>query len=122
MAAPYSKSTIVSIFVRKANSQANPKDYLLNILLGNVDVVTSSDNTVLTSNSTGGTSSNWTIPAAMSRMDIMEITELALRNIETGIDAPLTLDANGNPVPNAIAQVNPSQRTMSYGQFGNIQH
>lgn len=121
MAAPYDKQIIVSVFVRKAQTQQNPNDFLLNLLLGDFDVVTSGDATVRTSLTTGGSSGTWVLPANMSRMDIMEIAELALRRIETGIDAPNALDANGNPIPNPIAQVKPSQRLVSYGQFGNIQ-
>jgi hypothetical protein len=121
MATPYNKSIIVSVFVRIATAQANPKDYLLNLLLGNFTVVTGDDATVLTANTTGGTSSQWQLPANMSRMDIMEIAELALRNIETGIDQPVTTDANGNQLAPFIQQTKPSQRILSYGRFGNIQ-
>ena len=121
MAAPYNKSIIVSVFVRQANAQANPKDYLLHLLTGAFTVVTTGDATVLTSASTGGTSQQWQLPLNMSRMDIMEIAELALRNIETGIDQPLTTDANGNLIAPSIQQTKPSQRILSYGQFGNIQ-
>jgi len=121
MAAPYNKSIIVSVFVRVASQQANPNDFLLNLLLGNFNAVTTGDATVLTSTQTGGSSANWTLPASMSRMDIMEIAELALRNIETGVDAPVTTDPNTGAmsVP-PISQTKPSQRVLSYGQFGNI--
>jgi hypothetical protein len=122
MAAPYDKQTIVSVFVRVANAQANPNDFLLNLLLGNFTTVTSGDATVLTSTTTGGSSGNWTLPPNMSRMDIMEIAELALRRIETGIDAPVTTDPNtGAMIVPPISQVKASQRVLSYGQFGNIQ-
>jgi len=120
---PYDKSIIVSVFVRKAQRQANPADFLINLQDGNFQIVAdlTKDAAVLTATSTGGSSVNFILPPNMSRMDIMEISELALRNIETGIDAPLQLDANGNPIPNQIKQVPPSQRLTSYALFGNIQ-
>jgi hypothetical protein len=122
MVTPFNKSIIVSVFVRVANAQSNPNDFLLNLLTGNFTVVTTGDATVLTSTTTGGSSANWTLPVNMSRMDIMEIAELALRNIETGIDAPLTTDPNtAVSIPPVITQVKASQRVMSYAQFGNIQ-
>lgn len=122
MAISYDTQTLVSAFVRKANTQANPSDFLLNIVIGNVDVVTTGDATVLTSTTTGGSSGNWTLPARMSRMDITEIAELALRRIETGIDASVTTDPNtGARVTPPIAQVKASERLITYGGFGNIQ-
>ena len=83
MAAPFNKSVIVSVFVRLANNQADPSAFLLGLLQGNFNVTTTGDATVLTSTTTGGSSANWTLPPNMSRFDIMEIAELALRNIET---------------------------------------
>ncbi len=110
MLLPYNKSIIVSVFVRMANRQANPADFLTSLLLGNFTVVTTGDPTVQTSITTGGSSANWLLPPGMSRMDIMEIAELALRNIETGIDAGGT-----------ISQTPLSQRLISYARFGGIQ-
>jgi hypothetical protein len=118
---PYHKSTLVAVFVRVANAQESPSAFLLNLLTGNFTVITTGDATVLTSTTTGGSSANWTLPLNMSRMDIMEIAELALRLFETGIDTPITTDPNtGAQIGPAINQVLPSQRVVSYGQFGNI--
>ena len=121
MPLPYQKSTIVAVFVRIAKQQANPADSLLAILQGNFTTVTTGDATTLTSTTTGGSSANWVLPPGMSRMDIMEITELALRNIETGIDDPITCDPiSGAPLAPHIKQIPASQRIISYGQFGGI--
>ncbi len=122
MAAPYNKSIIVSVFVRKAQTQANPADFLLNLLLGNFDAVTQGDAVVQVSFNTGGSSGSWQLPPGMSRMDIIEIAELALRNIETGIDTPLAFDEYGNSMPAPIKQVAPSKRLISFAQFSNVQH
>lgn len=121
MASPYDKNVIVSVFVRLAKQQPNPSTFLLDLLRGGFSVVSQGDATVLTSTSTGGSSATWELPPGMTRMDVLEITELALLVIETGVDMPPVYDpATGAHVPAEIRQVPVSQRLMSYGQFGGI--
>ena len=121
MALPFQKSTLVAVFVRIASAQSNPNAFLLGILTGGFTATTTADATVLVATTTGGSSGTWILPPGMSRFDVMEIAELALRNIETGIDAPITTDpVSGAPIAPAINQVLPSQRVISYGRFGGI--
>jgi hypothetical protein len=118
-----SKGTLVSFFLRVANEQPNPKAFLFGIATNNFTSVQNGDGTVTISTSTGGSAASFTLPSGASPLEIVELAELAMQNLDTGVDDPIQWDVNGNPttVP-AINQVPNSQRRVSYAQFGNVQH
>lgn len=120
---PAQKAHLVSALLRLANTQPNPSGYLMGILTGNFTTTLGGDGTVTISTSTGGTAASFTLPPGSDPLSITEIAELALQTLDTGIDAPVTYGANGNPdcIP-TIGQLANSRRTVSYAQFPNVQH
>lgn len=117
-----SKGILVSALLRIANKQPNPSVYLETILTGNFTSTLNGDGTVTISTSTGGSAATFTLPQGTDPLSIVELAELALQNLDAGIDAPIQWK-NGCPsVVPSIQQVPNSQRRASYAQFPNVQH
>ena len=106
------KNTLVSALIRIATINGNPTAYLTDILQGRYSRVLGGNGRVIISSSTGGSSATWSIPQGMDDLEIMEIAEMALQRIETGVDD------NDGTTP--IKQVANGDRLVSYGQFGSI--
>lgn len=117
------KGTLVAFLLRIAGQQPDAAQFLLGIATNNFDSIQNDGGTVTISTSTGGTAASFTLPSGASPLEIIELAETALQSLETGIDAPIQWNEEGNPtlVP-TIVQVKNSQRRASYAQFPNVQH
>ncbi len=115
--------TLVALLLRIANEQTSPYGFLRGIAGSNFTKTINGDGTVLISTSTGGSAATFTLPAGTDPSSVAAWAELAMQNLDTGVDAPIQWDSQGNPtnVP-TIRQVPNSQRRASYAQFPNCQH
>lgn len=94
----------------------------MGILTGNFTSTINGDGTVTISTATGGSAATFTLPAGSDPLAMVELAELALQNLESGIDVPIQWDGSSPTLVPTIQQVPNSQRRSSYGQFPNVQH
>jgi hypothetical protein len=118
-----SLASLVPALLSVARFQGNPQAWLQGIIDRNFSSAVQGNGTVLISTATGGSSGAFTLPAGMDPFSVIQIAQMALDVLGTGIDVPVTYDANGIPISVPYIQQLPnSQRTTSYAQFGNIRH
>lgn len=113
---------LVNALLRIANQQTNPQGYLMGILSGNFTSTINGDGTVTISTSTGGTAATFTLPAGSDPLAMVQLAELALQNLQSGVDVPIQWNGSTPTLVPSIQQVPNSQRRVSYGQFPNVQH
>lgn len=105
---------------RVATNSGNAYAYLTDIVSGRFTRVLAGNGRIVINTSSGGSSAGFMLPQGFDDLSLVQVAELALRQVETGVNQPAQVNGSGTQIPPVILPLRNSEQGVSYGTYQTI--